>query len=356
MPPRKKVRGYNQQTGEPIYAENLPSPMEDDPLAPLPDLDRASEISLANSLATVDPNFVPPMSDNQSLSAPEEVVNDVATQPETRRAEPVMQPTGVAMDLSFFNQLNSARDQEEFNKMYDALPKVQQHVYDRSFGQNITPAWAAQKAEEFFKMEDERRKLSEDPVKQAQVAERNAKVTERQAVQNDFAIRRKNTIKTIEEILADPEYDSLVGPIQGTAGRAWDANFNQKAQAKRAKLDRLINIDVLDMTKYLRPISQDELKYLRTLVPGQTQHWEVYKQYLGEKLDMLKQADKAVVNPATNQPLQGDTNTATSQQAPVQRTAAPSFKVGDKLTDKFGNVRIYRGTDQSGRPILDPVQ
>ena len=303
MPPRQKVRSYNQQTGEPVYDENLPSPMEGDPLAPLPDLDRASEISLANSLATVNPNLVPPMSDDQSLSAPEDVVNDVAAQPEVRRGEANVVPTGVAMDLGFFNQLNSARDQEEFNKMYDALPKVQQHVYDRSFGQKITPVWAAQKADEFFKMQDERARTSEDPVKQAQLAERNAKVVERQAVQNDFKIRRQNTIKNIEEILKDPEYSSLVGPVDGTLGRAYDAAFNQKMQAKRAKLDRLINIDVLDMTKYLRPISQDELKYLRSLVPGQTQHWEVYQQYLGEKLDMLKAADRAVVNPATNQPL-----------------------------------------------------
>lgn len=243
------------------------------------------------------------MSDEYLDTAPEEVVNNVAAAPEVRRAEANVVPTGVAMDLAFFNKLNSARSQEEFNAMYDALPDVQKHVYDRSFGQKITPAWAAQKAEEFFKMQDERQKMAEDPVKQAQLADRNSKIAEREAVQNDFKIRRQNTIKNIEEILSDPDYSSLVGPVDGTVGRAYDSAFNQKAQAKRAKLDRLINIDVLDMTKYLRPISQDELKYLRTLVPGQTQHWEVYKQYLGEKLDMLKQADKAVVNPATNQPL-----------------------------------------------------
>lgn len=279
--------------------QKLPPPVELD----LPALNPPSQTSINNSLADVDPNYVPPMSDEYLDTAPEEVVNNVAAAPEVRRAEANVVPTGVAMDLAFFNKLNSARSQEEFNAMYDALPDVQKHVYDRSFGQKITPAWAAQKAEEFFKMQDERQKMAEDPVKQAQLADRNSKIAEREAVQNDFKIRRQNTIKNIEEILSDPDYSSLVGPVDGTVGRAYDSAFNQKAQAKRAKLDRLINIDVLDMTKYLRPISQDELKYLRTLVPGQTQHWEVYKQYLGEKLDMLKQADKAVVNPATNQPL-----------------------------------------------------
>lgn len=272
--------------------------------------------------------------DDASLDvAPEDVVNDVANQQEVRRAEPSMQPTGVAMDLGFFNKLNSAQSQEEFNAMYDALPDVQKHVYDRSFGQKITPGWAAQKADEFFKMQDERTKLSEDPVKQAQIAERNAKVAEKQSVQNDFKIRRQNTIKNIEEILADPDYASLVGPFDGTVGRAYDAAFSQNMQAKRAKLDRLINIDVLDMTKYLRPISQDELKYLRTLVPGQAQHWEVYKQYLGEKLDMLKATDKAAVNPATNLPLAGEPAAAAAPQSRAATSASQgTFTTPDGFT------------------------
>lgn len=302
------------------------------------------------------------MSDEYLDTAPEDVVNDIASQQDTRRAEPSMQPTGVAMDLSFFNKLNSARSQEEFNQMYDSLPDVQKHVYDRSFGQKITPAWAAQKADEFFKMQDDRKKMSEDPVKQAQLAERNAKVAERQAVQNDFKIRRQNTIKNIEEILADDDYSSLVGPVDGTFGRAYDAAFNQKMQAKRAKLDRLINIDVLDMTKYLRPISQDELKYLRSLVPGQTQHWEVYKDYLGEKLNMLKAADKALVNPATNQPLPNEDGQTVAQPQPnlyqqaKQDPAAQlrqQFEQSDELTLPNGQ-KLKRVVDQNGNIGWEP--
>lgn len=285
-----------------------------------------------------------------------------STSTPVRRAEASTQPTGVAMELGFFDQLNNAQSQEEFNAMYDALPAVQQHVYDRSFGQRITPAWAAQKADEFFKMQDERQKLAEDPVKQAQLAERNAKVVERQAVQNDFKIRRQNTIKSIEEILADKDYRSLVGPIDGTIGSAYDAAFNEKMQAKRAKLDRLINIDVLDMTKYLRPISQDELKYLRTLVPGQRQHWEVYEQYLGEKLDMLKAADRAVVNPATNQPLPSEDGQTAPQprqnvyQQSQQNPAAQlrqQFEQSDELTLPNGQ-KLKRVVDANGNIGWEP--
>ena len=151
------------------------------------------------------------------------------------------------------------------------------------------------------------------------VQQAQAKIAERNSVQAEFKIRKQNTLKTINEILNDPGYKSLVGPIDGTAGRVYDAAFDETLQAKRAKLDRLVNFDVLEMTKYLRPVSQDELKYLRTLVPSQTRHWEVYKQYLTEQRDILEATNKARVNPATNETLLvGEDDPSPSQSAPAQ--------------------------------------
>lgn len=336
MSSKRKIIGYDK-SGAPIYeGDQLQSPMEmgDEnlpPINPLPEDESQMSFDQLQSMNGVndrmDQLIASGMSPEEAahaiqgmgadLPSDQQAPQSASTEPEVRRAEPSLKPTGAQMDLSFIEQLNNAPDDDTFKQMVQQLDPVQRHIYDRSYGyKQVTPAWAAQQAENFYKMQDERQKLAEDPVKQAQLADRNSKITERQAVQNDFAIRRKNTIKNIEEILADPDYSSLVGPVDGTVGRAYDSAFNQKAQAKRAKLDRLINIDVLDMTKYLRPISQDELKYLRTLVPGQTQHWEVYKQYLGEKLDMLKQADKAVVNPATNQPLPSEDGQSAPQPQP----------------------------------------
>lgn len=63
-----------------------------------------------------------------------------------------LQPTGSSMDLSFIARVNKAKSQEEANKIYDALPKVQQYVYDRSFGhKNITVAQVQAWADEFNK-------------------------------------------------------------------------------------------------------------------------------------------------------------------------------------------------------------
>jgi hypothetical protein len=151
------------------------------------------------------------------------------------------------------------------------------------------------------------------------VQQAQAKIAERNSVQGEFKIRKQNTLKTINEILNDPGYKSLVGPFDGTAGRVYDAAFDETLQAKRAKLDRLVNFDVLEMTKYLRPVSQDELKYLRTLVPSQTKHWEVYKQYLTEQRDILEATNKARVNPATNETLlDGEDASSPGQAAPAQ--------------------------------------
>lgn len=151
------------------------------------------------------------------------------------------------------------------------------------------------------------------------VQQAQAKIAERNSVQAEFKIRKQNTLKTINEILNDSGYKSLVGPFDGTAGRVYDAAFDETLQAKRAKLDRLVNFDVLEMTKYLRPVSQDELKYLRTLVPSQTKHWEVYKQYLTEQRDILEATNKARVNPATNETLlDGEDASSPGQAAPAQ--------------------------------------
>jgi len=250
---------------------------------------------------------------------------------EVRRAEPVAAAKGVHWDLQPIKQIASlyaSGNTKEANRMRDeyrnASP-VNAYVYDNLRGKSrVTAQYAAGLADSYRQMQDRMTMQKEDPLKQAQLADRKAKIAERQAVQNDFKIRRQAILKNIDDILNDPDYANLVGPIDGTVGGMYDAAFNQEMQAKRARLDRLINIDVLDMTKYLRPISQDELKYLRTLVPSQKQHWEVYKQYLSEKRDMLKAADKAVVNPATNQALPSEDDAAASGSPSAPTSAAPA--------------------------------
>ena len=289
--------------------------------------------------------------------APDAVASDVANAaPEVRRAEANVPATGVAMDLAFFNQLNGAQSQEEFNQMYDALPDVQKHVYDRSFGQKITPAWAAQKAEEFFKMQDERTKAQSAP---------EAKAAQEQAVQGvQSAYDNADKIVSIMDRLRGykkgapgtesktPKYFGRVGPMdsafpESLSGdrKSWFIDFkalqDQLALAERGAIKGQGSISNFEQ-EMLRNAAMGGLDYGRddaSFADVFEQTYDIAKRKRDEhmnKLDTLK-------------------GKAPSGQASTAR-ATGSFSVGQKLTDRFGNVRIYRGTDPSGRPILDPVQ
>ena len=323
----------------------------------MPPVRTPSDVSRGNAAAASDYDTLPPVTDAQGNPLPLTEfggMEEYAEEPvpaEVRQATANIPQTGTLFNLAPFEQiaqLHAAGQTDEARKVYNSLNDQARYVYDNARNmERFTSAKAAELADEFRKMQDARTKASEDPLKQAQLEERRAKLQERKTVQTDFKIRRDNTIKNIEEILGDESYASLVGPFDGTVGGVYDAAFNEKAQAKRAKLDRLVNFDVLDMTKYLRPISQDELKYLRTLVPGQTQNWEVYKQYLGEKLEMLKAADKAAFNPATSLPLAADDAPASAQP---QAAAPPKYVVGQSYTDGKGQTGIFDGYNRDGTP------
>jgi hypothetical protein len=119
---------------------------------------------------------------------PDAVANDVATaEPEVRRAEPNMQPTGAFMDLGFIDQINNAATDEEATAMYGSLDPVQKRVYDRSYGINISPEWAAGEAAKFYEEQDERAKAAADPRTQALEIQRNEKA---QATRDQIGIMR----------------------------------------------------------------------------------------------------------------------------------------------------------------------
>lgn len=334
----------------------LPPPVEPD----LPALDPASQTSIDNALADVDANYVPPMTDEYMDTAPEEVINGLDEPEEIRRAEPVPQGSGgTRFDFSAFSPIVAAAeagDMEAARKLKAQLSPVQQHVLERaSYTKEYSAEQAAADANAFIDLQTKTQMQAQDPIRQARLDDVNSKIAERKSVQNDFKVRRENTIKAIDEILADKDYRNLVGPIDGTVGAAYDSLLSPSMQTKRARLDRLINIDVLDMTKYLRPISQDELKYLRTLVPSQRQHWEVYEQYLKEKRDTLKAADKALINPATNQPLMDEASQGAAQTAAPQGQGAPpraNYQVGKSYRDNQGRVGIFTGYNPDGLPAF----
>lgn len=249
-------------------------------------------------------------------------------------------PTGSQMSQDFLN--------EPFNPAWDDAKKELWGAKYES-GVNMTPSDAAQSAlrirEDQRKRELDALERASDPVRKATLESKQIKLNEARRVETDFQLKRDATIKAIEEILADKKsYEPMMGPFDGTVGAAIDAMSNEKNQAKRMRLDRLMNVDVLDMTKYLRPVSQDELKYLRTLVPKQTQHWEPTRQYLEEKLNMLKSAKRALYDPNTGQLLEQNESAQAqpnvfqqSQQNPASQLRS-QLESSDTLTLPNGRV------------------
>lgn len=173
-----------------------------------------------------------------------------AAAPEVRRAEANVVPTGVAMDLDFFNRLNSAKSQEEFNAMYDALPDVQKHVYDRSFGQKITPAWAAQKADEFFKSQSEQN--SPKAVAETDAAFARAQRAFGATQKIDYAIKR---------IMGKPEkprYKSYVGAYSMSPLGMIPGTETRQFQTDLASLKALLGLAAAGETKGQGTVSNYE--------------------------------------------------------------------------------------------------
>jgi hypothetical protein len=73
----------------------------------------------------------------------------------------------------------------------------------------------------------------------------------------------------------------LVGKFDGTAGAMLDASgVDEQRSAQRAELERLVNNDVLELTKFLKPVSQDELKFLKSMSPRLHQNDTIWREYL----------------------------------------------------------------------------
>ena len=104
--------------------------------------------------------------------------------------------------------------------------------------------------------------------------------------QAEIATRKQLVLEKIDKY-TNPESPNftpmtdLVGKFDGTAGAVLDsAGWNDQRAAQRAELERLVNNDVLELTKFLKPVSQDELKFLKSMTPRLHQNDTIWKEYL----------------------------------------------------------------------------
>jgi hypothetical protein len=115
----------------------------------------------------------------------------------------------------------------------------------------------------------------------------------------------------------------LVGKWDGTAGAAMDsAGWDDQRAAQRADLERLVNNDVLELTKFLKPVSQDELKFLKSMSPRLHQNDTIWREYLLDAKSRIEGMGGSA--PQTTAP----------QAAPAQSQQLPPVRIspgGQKL-------------------------
>ena len=125
----------------------------------------------------------------------------------------------------------------------------------------------------------------------------------------------------------NPKYtplNALVGKWDGTAGALLDASgVNDQRAAQRTELDRLVSSDILELTKFLKPIAGTDLEFLRSMVPKIHQNDTIWTDYLTDSKKVLEAMTAA---PAATQ--QG--GPAASQQAAPQPAAAPVKMIGNR--------------------------
>jgi hypothetical protein len=132
----------------------------------------------------------------------------------------------------------------------------------------------------------------------------------------------------------------LVGKWDGTAGAAIDsAGWDDQRAAQRAELERLVNNDVLELTKFLKPVSQDELKFLKGMSPRLHQNDTIWREYLLDAKSRIEgmggsaSAPQAAPQPATAQP---------QQPAPQSIRKTPAGDLIQLPNGKYYPAQFYR--------------
>jgi hypothetical protein len=277
----------------------------------------------------------------------------VAEMDMSQQAAPVAQPRA-AKGLSFDWSVLNAQTQEE----YDAKPPAIQQLIHEIQTKGILPSQeaAANRVMEIQKMIDERN--SPKAQAEASAAQLSARKTqldigklEQETIANAKEQAELNTRKqlVLEKInkYTNPkapnftDISPLVGKFDGTAGAMLDAGgANDQRAAQRAELERLVNNDVLELTKFLKPVSQDELKFLKSMSPRLHQNDTIWREYL---LD-AKSRIEGMSGPASA-PQTAPTQSATAQpQQPAQQNIRKT-PAGDLIqlpNGKYYPAQFYR--------------
>ena len=258
-------------------------------------------------------------------------------------------PTPPAVSPAKGNSFDFSSIVVQSQEDFDRLPPAQQQMLrNMKQGVQYTPAAAAQFVEQF------NTKLSEQNSPKAQAESQAAQLTSRKTQldigkleqetiakakeQAEIEVRKQLVLGKIEKY-TNPKaqgytkMDGLVGKWDGSGGAMIDSGgWNDAKAAQRAELERLVNNDVLELTKFLKPVSQDELKFLKSMTPRLHQNEMIWKDYLLDAKTRIEGAGQPAPAQAPAQPAAQPNSAAAFQQAP--QTQLPAVRIspgGQKL-------------------------
>jgi hypothetical protein len=142
----------------------------------------------------------------------------------------------------------------------------------------------------------------------------------------EVSTRKQLIFEKIDKYTNDknPEFtplNPLVGKWDGTGGAMLDAGgVNDKRAAQRAELDRLVSSDILELTKFLKPIAGTDLEFLRSMVPKIHQNETIWTDY-------LKDSKKVLEAMTSTQAAQGPAQPAAQPQAAPAQSQQPVIRV-----------------------------
>jgi hypothetical protein len=281
-------------------------------------------------------------------SVPADVAADVAAME--------IPSTGMAFDFSSLN----VQTKEDFQ----ALPEEQKELLRAmKRGVQFTPQSAAEfilsQTNARLQTEQQIKRRQADPAVQKSVEKSDLDIAEKKkeaAQKRQSAMDEINSMRgTISGLLTHPGFSGSVGmknqsylfglktaPVAGTK----EADF----QAMLEQVQGAAFLQAFERLKGGGQITQIEgEKATQAIIRAQqSQSEDGFKKSMQEALELLNRAEKRVMSGETV----GEPAGAT---APASRPM-PQFTVGQRVTDRFGNVAVYRGMDGAGKPILDPVR
>ena len=235
----------------------------------------------------------------------EDIADFVTPIAEMPPAPPQRQSKGLSFD---FNGLTARLQTEGFESLSRPQQELLYHLkdnpdlqmspeqmatfvtdYDKQLREQSTPQ--AQAQAKAAKLSAEKTLLEKAKLEQEQIAKAKE--------QAELSARKSIVLSKIEKY-TNPEAEGyvdmapLVGKFDGTAGAMFDAGgANDQRAAQRAELERLVNTDVLELTKFLKPVSQDELKFLKSMTPRLHQNDTIWKEYLLDAKSRLQPEPQA---------------------------------------------------------------